>query len=122
MSEMLALTTEQYNGLLKLLADTQRHCSVITYRQVIEALKLPAPSVRRLALALERLADSDNAQGWPLRSALVVSQARPAHPQLGFMQCVQKLGLFQGAIDKSNVAAWLNAELAQVYQFSYPEV
>ncbi len=87
MSEALALTAEQLSGLLKLLNETQQQRAVITYRQVIEQLQLPAPSVRRLALALEQLARADHAQGWPLRSALVVSQARPAHPQLGFMQC-----------------------------------
>ena len=122
MSEMLALTTEQRCGLFQLLRETQQQRSIITYRQVIEYLQLPAPSVRRLAAALEHLAKADHAQGWPLRSALVVSQACPAHPQLGFMQCVQALGCFQGAIDEAHVAAWLSAELAQVYVFSYPEV
>ncbi len=122
MSDALALTAEQLSGLLKLLNETQQQRAVITYRQVIEQLQLPAPSVRRLALALEQLARADHAQGWPLRSALVVSQARPAHPQLGFMQCVQQLGRFQGVIDETAVAAWLSAELVQVYLFSYPEV
>ena len=78
--------------------------------------------MRRLALALEQLACADHAQGWPLRSALVVSQARPAHPQLGFIQCVQQLGRFQSVIDEAAVAAWLEAELQQVYRFSYPEM
>lgn len=122
MSKALALTSAQYQGLLQLLATAQQQHSVITYRQVIEQLELPAPSVRRLALALEQLADADYKQGWPLRSALVVSQARPAHPQLGFIQCVQSLGRFQGVIDEPSVAAWLAAELTQVYLFSYPEV
>ena len=122
MSDALALTAEQLSGLLKLLNETQQQRAVITYRQVIEQLQLPAPSVRRLALALEQLARADHAQGWPLRSALVVSQARPAHPQLGFMQCVRQLGRFQGVIDETAVAAWLSAELVQVYLFSYPEV
>ncbi len=122
MSKALALTAKQYNGLLQLLATTQQQRRVITYRQIIEELQLPAPSVRRLALALEQLARADHTQGWPLRSALVVSQARPAHPQLGFMQSVQKLGRFQGVIDEPSVAAWLEAELAQIYLFSYPEV
>jgi hypothetical protein len=122
MSETLALTAEQLSSLLKLLNETQQRRAVITYRQVIEQLQLPVPSVRRLALALERLACADHAQGWPLRSALVVSQARPAHPQLGFMQCVQQLGRFQGVIEETTVAAWLSAELARVYLFSYPEV
>jgi hypothetical protein len=122
MSDALALTAEQLSGLLKLLNETQQQRAVITYRQVIEQLQLPAPSVRRLALALEQLARADHAQGWPLRSALVVSQARPAHPQLGFMQCVQQLGRFQGVVDETAVAAWLSAELVQVYLFSYPEV
>ncbi|HHX34251.1 MAG TPA: hypothetical protein GX719_03165 [Gammaproteobacteria bacterium] len=122
MSKALALTAEQHIGLLKLLRVTQQQGQVITYRQVIEQLLLPAPSVRRLALALEQLALADHARGWPLRSALVVSQARPAHPQLGFIQCVEQLGLFQGVIEESSVAAWLDAELARVYSFSYPEV
>lgn len=122
MSETLALTAEQLSGLLKLLNETRNRRGVITYRQVIEQLQLPAPSVRRLALALEQLARADHAQGWPLRSALVVSQARPAHPQLGFIQCVQQLGRFQSVIDETAVAAWLSAELEQVYLFSYPEV
>lgn len=122
MSEGLALTVEQHSGLLKLLAATQQQRSIITYRQVIEQLQLPAPSVRRLAAALEQLARADHVQNWPLRSALVVSQTRPAHPQLGFMQYVEKLGRFQGVIDESTVAAWLGIELAQIYQFSYPEV
>lgn len=122
MSETLALTVEQLSGLLKLLNEARQRRGVITYRHVIEQLQLPAPSVRRLALALETLARTDHAQGWPLRSALVVSQTRPAHPQLGFIQCVQQLGCFHGFIDEASVAAWLSAELAQVYLFSYPEV
>ncbi|HZJ94761.1 MAG TPA: hypothetical protein VFD11_04225 [Thiopseudomonas sp.] len=122
MSNSLALTAEQQQGLLKLLAAVQKQQSVITYRQVIEQLQLPAPSVRRLALALEKLAAEDHGHGWPLRSALVVSQAQPAHPQLGFLQWVQQLGCFQGTFDETNVAAWLQAELAKVYQFNYPEV
>lgn len=122
MSDSLALTAQQQHGLLKLLATVQQQQSVITYRQVIEQLQLPAPSVRRLALALEKLAAADHAQGWPLRSVLVVSQAQPAHPQLGFLQCAQQLGRFQGTFDESNVATWLQAELSKVYQFSYPEV
>ena len=122
MSKALALTTVQHHGLLQLLAAAQQQRSVITYRQVIEQLELPAPSVRRLARALEQLADADHKQGWPLRSALVVSQAGPAHPQLGFIQYVQSLGRFHGMVDQAGVAAWLAAELAQVYLFSYPEV
>ena len=122
MSKALGLTDEQRSGLFKLLAEAQQQRTVVTYRQAIEQLQLPAPSVRRLALALEQLACTDHTQGWPLRSALVVSQARPAHPQLGFIQCMQQLGRFQGVIDEASVAAWLEAELAQVYQFSYPEV
>lgn len=122
MSDALMLSAEQHSGLLKLLAATQRQHGVITYRQIIEQLQLPAPSVRRLASALEELACADHAQGWPLRSALVVSQAQPAHPQLGFIQCAQELGRFQAMIDEDNVAAWHSAELAQVYLFSYPEV
>lgn len=122
MSEPLALTAEQRRGLLSLLRQTQQQGSVLTYRQVIEQLQLPAPSVRRLAMALEQLAAADHAQGWPLRSALVVSQAKPAHPQLGFMQCMQQLGCFQGEIEEEQVAVWLTAELTQVYVFNYPEV
>lgn len=122
MSEGLELTAEQQRALLKLLAVTQRQRSVITYRQVIEQLQLPAPSVRRLAVALEKLADADHQQGWPLRSALVVSQARPAHPQLGFMQHMQRLGCYAEVIDEPRVAAWLAKELSQVYEFNYPEV
>lgn len=122
MSEALALSKSQYSGLLKLLAQAQQQRTVITYRAIIEALHLPAPSVRRLACALEQLACADHQQGWPLRSALVVSQASPAHPQLGFMQCMQQLGCFAGHIDEANVATWLNTELARVYSFNYPEV
>ena len=122
MSKDLALTAEQAQALLKLLATTQRQRTVITYRQVIELLKLPAPSVRRLAQALEQLAQADHAQGWPLRSSMVVSQARPAHPQLGFMQYVTQLGAVTGILDEANVAVWLKAELERVYLFSYPEV
>lgn len=122
MSNDLELTAEQQRALLKLLAVTQRQRSVITYRQVIEQLQLPAPSVRRLAVALEKLAAADHQRGWPLRSALVVSQADPAHPQLGFMQHLQSLGRYSGVIDEPEVAAWLAAELSQVYVFNYPEV
>ena len=121
MSEAFALTAEQQRGLLELLASTQQQRTLITYRQVIEHLHLPAPSVRRLAYALEQLACADHARGWPLRSVLVVSQARPAHPQLGFMQCMAQLGVFSAAMDEASVAAWLSTQLAQVYPFSYPE-
>ena len=122
MNDALALTSEQENALLHLLTTTQQQRQLMTYRQIIEQLRLPAPSVRRLALALELLACVDHKQGWPLRSALVVSQALPAHPQLGFMQCVQQLGCFVGVLDETNIAAWHKAELEKVYSFRYPEV
>ena len=122
MSDALALSAQQQAGLLKLLAAAQHQRTVLTFLLLFEQLELPVPSVRRLALALEQLARADHQHGWPLRSALVVSQARPAHPQLGFIQCVQQLGRFVGGIDEDAVAAWLAAELAQVYSFNYPEV
>jgi hypothetical protein len=42
-------------------------------------------------------------------------------PRTGFFECVSRLGRFSGASDGIAAASWHAAEVARVFEFSYPE-
>ncbi len=101
-------------------ARSQRH--LLTYRALIERVALPSPAMQTLTAALEHLALLDAQAERPLRSALVISQGASRLPRIGFFDCVTRLGRFSGAPDGVAAASWHAAEVARVFDFSYPEL
>lgn len=106
--------------LQQLLHQAQQQRQTLTYRQLAEQLNLPAPKIQSLARMLEQLVVYDVQQGWPLRSAIVVSQTSLGLPRQGFFDF-----LFEQKIlpDKSPAQqqSWHAHELQRVYAFNYPE-
>jgi hypothetical protein len=117
----LSISRQQWEALLGALEDTRRQRHLVTYRALIERLDLPAPAMQTLALALEHLAALDARAQRPLRSALVISQSASRLPRTGFFECAERLGRFSGAVDGLAAASWHAAEVARVFEFSYPE-
>ena len=75
--------------LLDQLMQTRRRQAVLTYRQLLDALPLRVPKMQQLARLLEQLAEQDAQRGWPLRSALVVSQTGSSLPRQGFFSTMR---------------------------------
>lgn len=109
------MTFEQKSTLLERLALAQQARELLTYRQLIDALQLATPSMRRLTHALESLAAWDAQQERPLRSVLVVSQRAPALPRQGFFEYLKHNGLLGEHVD---TALWHAQECERVYQFN----
>lgn len=112
MSEPLQLLLEQLD-----VARQQRH--TLTYRQLLDVLPLPAPGMQHLARLLEQLGEHDARQGWPLRSALVVSQAGSNLPRSGFFQHLAEAGIIGMPGDETAARHWHEQELLRVFTFSY---
>jgi len=100
-------------------ARQQRH--LLTYRALIERLKLPTPAMQTLTAALEHLAAMDVRDQRPLRSSLVISQGASRLPQTGFFECAGRLGRFVGAPDGTAAASWHASEVTRVFEFDYAE-
>ena len=94
--------------------------TVLTYRQLIARLQLPVPAMRPLTAALESLVADDARRGWPLRAALVVSQAGSRLPRSGFFECAERAGACPGGLSDQAQAHWHAAELERVFAFAYP--
>jgi hypothetical protein len=115
------ISRQHWQALLGQLEEAQRQRHLLTYRALIERLELPSPAMQTLAAALEYLATLDARAERPLRSALVVSQGASRLPRTGFFDCVTRLGRFVGASDGIAAASWHAAEVARVFEFTYPE-
>ncbi len=111
---------EVLQTLVALLEQARQGQQLPSYRQLLDELALPAPQMRRLVTCLEQLARYDSERGWPLRSALVVSQAGSGIPRAGFFQQVQALGGPQ-LHDEAEQRAWHADEVRRVFAFNYPE-
>ncbi|MBS7326187.1 MAG: hypothetical protein KIG85_06155 [Thiopseudomonas sp.] len=107
--------------LLQRLHGARNQRQTLTYRQLLESLSLPAPKMQQLARLLEALAAQDAARGWPLRSALVISQTDSNLPRAGFFQHAQRLGLLPQAYAEAAWPSWHADELQRVFAFDYPE-
>lgn len=116
----VSISRQHWQALLGELEDAQRQRHLLTYRALIERLALPSPAMQTLAAALEHLAALDARAERPLRSALVISQGASRLPRTGFFECVSRLGRFSGASDGVAAASWHAAEVARVFEFSYP--
>ncbi|HZX17766.1 MAG TPA: hypothetical protein VFF22_13010 [Pseudomonas sp.] len=117
----VSISRQHWQALLGELEGAQRQRHLLTYRALIERLALPSPAMQTLAAALEHLAALDARAERPLRSALVISQGASRLPRTGFFECVSRLGRFSGASDGIAAASWHAAEVARVFEFSYPE-
>lgn len=117
----VSISRHHWQALLGELEDAQRKRHLLTYRALIERLALPSPAMQTLAAALEHLAGLDARAERPLRSALVISQGASRLPRTGFFECVSRLGRFSGPSDGVAAASWHAAEVARVFEFSYPE-
>lgn len=85
----------------------------ITYQALAKILDLTPPNtIQQLSLALEYLIQEDASAGRPLIAALVISKAREGLPALGFFDCAQRVGRFDGDTSGPEVAAFHTAEFA----------
>ncbi|TLX59529.1 hypothetical protein DN824_04475 [Stutzerimonas nosocomialis] len=116
------ISRQHWQALLAELEDARRQRHLVTYRALIERLKLPSPAMQILTAALEHLAALDAHADRPLRSALVISQGASRLPRPGFFECASRLGRFIGASDGFAAASWHAGEVARVFEFEYPEV
>ena len=112
---------QHWQALLGELEDARRQRHLLTYRALVERLQLPTPAMQTLTAALEHLAALDARAERPLRSALVISQGASRLPRADFFECVTRLGRFSGPSDGIAAASWHAAEVARVFEFSYPE-
>ena len=117
----VSISRQHWQALLLELANAQRQRHLLTYRALIERLQLPTPAMQTLAAALEHLAGLDARADRPLRSALVISQGASRLPRTGFFECVSLLERFSGPADGVAAASWHAAEVARVFEYSYPE-
>lgn len=106
--------------LLEQLAKARSQRCTLTYRQLLDVLPLPVPKMQHLTQLLERLGEQDAAQGWPLRSVLVVSQAGSGLPRSGFFQHLAAAGIVQLPFDGAAAGDWHRQELQRVFVHSYP--
>ncbi|MBB2495779.1 hypothetical protein [Aquipseudomonas ullengensis] len=112
---------QHWQALLTELEDARRQRHLLTYRALVERLQLPTPAMQTLTAALEHLAALDAKGERPLRSALVISQGASRLPRTGFFECATRLGRFSGPSDGIAAASWHAAEVARVFEFTYPE-
>lgn len=111
-------------GLMQLLVEqlevARRQGRTLTYRQLVDTLPLAVPRMQQLTACLERLAVKEMREGWPLRSALVVSQAGSGLPRQGFFQHLVEHGYLPSLPDAAGQQAWHAQELLRVFSFNYP--
>ena len=106
--------------LLARLAQARDRRTVLSYRQLLDVLPLPVPKMQRLACLLEQLAGQDAQRGWPLRSALVVSQTGSGLPRQGFFQYLGEAGILEMPVSEAEAKRWHSQELQRIFTFDYP--
>lgn len=109
------------SSLLCCLRKAQQERQTVTYRQLLEALQLPTPRMQNLVAYLEWLSTYDNERGWPLRSALVVSQTATALPRMGYFTHLLDRKILPREMSAFEQEQWHAQTLKQVYSFTYPE-
>lgn len=117
----LKISQAHWQGLLIELEQARQQQQLVTYRALIERLKLPTPAMQALARALELLAAKDAQAKQPLRSALVVSQGATKLPRPGFFECLEQLGLYRGELEGIAPAQWHAAEVLRVFAHDYAQ-
>lgn len=116
------ITRQQWQALLEALEAARRQRVLLTYRELIAQLQLPAPAMATLTAALEYLAALDARADQPLRSTLVVSQTGSGLPRPGFFACALQLGCLSAPLSEEQAAAWHAREVARVYDHVFSEV
>ena len=106
--------------LLEQLMQARSQRQVLTYRQLLDALPLQVPKMQQLTRLLEQLGEQDARRGWPLRSALVVSQAGSGLPRGGFFQHLAATNILAMPKDEQTARHWHEQELQRIYIFDYP--
>ncbi|WP_138935425.1 hypothetical protein [Roseovarius arcticus] len=90
----------------------------ITYQALASSLDLSPPNtIRQLTAALERLIEQDAAAGRPLIAALVVSKNRTGLPAIGFFECAQRVGRFDGDPSGLQRSEFHAAEFSKAAEF-----
>ena len=96
-----------------LLAEAAQQKSLLTYRQVAQALDLEPPHViQQAAELLEALMRSQAKTEKPLLASLVVGRARMGLPAPGYFILLNELGMYQGSVDGED-ARRIHAEQVQ---------
>jgi hypothetical protein len=96
-----------------LLAKTARQKSLLTYRQVAQALEIEPPHViQQAAELLEALMRMHAKKELPLLASLVVGRAHAGLPAPGYFILLNELGMYQGSVDGED-ARGLHAEQVQ---------
>ncbi len=116
-------TAEDTNKALALrlriyLCEIAGQSSSITYQALARDLGLlPPNTIHQLTTALEYLIEEDAVATRPLIAALVVSKARNGLPALGFFDCAQRVGRFDGDPSGPEGSAFHNAEFNKAVEF-----
>jgi len=100
-----------------LLIETARQKTMLTYRQVAQALSLTPPQVFQKAAALLEALMRNHAQaGAAQLASLVVSRARIDLPAPGYFMLMGELGLYQGSTDGEDAQRFHKAEVQRCYE------
>src|SRR5690606_13485253 len=118
----MRISRPHWQALLAELEGARRQRHLVTYRALLERLQLPAPAMQTLAAPLEHLGARVALAERPLRSALVMSQSARRVPRTGLFVCAVRLVRFSGSVDGSVESSWHAGEVAQVFEFVYPEI
>ena len=95
-----------------------RQGKTISYRQLTILAEIPEPQViGRLAHLLEEIIREDHAAGINASVAgLVVSQAIPQIPRIGYFMLLRELGLYSGPDEGATAEAFHATCLQQVFE------
>lgn len=111
-ANMLALRVRAH------LCEIAGHATPITYQALARSLDLVPPNtIHQLTVALECLIEEDAAAARPLIAALVVSKAQAGLPALGFFECAQHVGRFDGDPSGPEALAFYAAEFEAAIKF-----
>lgn len=99
------------------LIEVARTGQPITYQALAQKLDLRPPNtILQLTTALEQVMKADAEAEEPLIAALVVSKATGL-PRLGFFECAERIGYFEGDITGPDAAIFHRKECAKAVVF-----
>ncbi|MEP5153232.1 hypothetical protein [Planktotalea sp.] len=100
------------------LRDYARLGQPVTYQALTQELELSPPhTIQQLAAALEHLMQEDAKAGLPMIAALVVSKAAGGVPRLGFFECAQRIGRFDGDVNGPEAMRFHEIEFKSAVEF-----
>lgn len=90
----------------------------ITYQALAQATGVTPPNtIHQITVALEYLMEQDATASRPLISALVISKARGGLPAVGFFDCAQRIGRFQGDLTGPDANSFFTAEFSAATKY-----